>query len=1191
VTFDTNRFTFDHTKDYLGPVMLQGRVQVASDWNEWLAELTRRGQAGMLDTLGRAVYPATTPHAFEITTSGTGSTKKLLIGPGRMYVDGLLVENHGDPGTVAWDPVLAELSNTPQPPPAAGSTAGAIEYTKQLFLPPGTTLPNGDGPYLVYLDTWIRSVDYLNDPDLIDKAIGLDSTGRLQTAWQVRLLPLDGAQNPTCDSIANWAPAPSGGLLTTGTTPTPPSGPCCLTSGSAYTGLENQLYRVEIHKGGPVGAATFKVSRDNGSIVTAVMSIQTVTNSAGVNASQLTVVSLGRDQVLGFAPGNWIELTDDAHEFHLPDCAGELHQIDTIDVAARTITLAGPVLGASFANGNTDPTLHTRIRRWDQTGKVYEADGTTVWWDIDAQASAEIPVPPAGTSLILENGITVTFALSPAGGNFVAGDYWSFAARTADGTVEQLSAAPPAGIHHHYAKLAVVTFSTSTQDCRIPWPQPSGSSTSDCGCCCTVTVKKGESINAAIRKLPAEGGEVCIMPGRYFEHVFIDGRQDVVLRGCGWQTILASPSLANQPATGANDPAPNPPANGPFKAVVTVSSSQHVQLLSFAVEAAGDEIGVLIDGTGVLHAAPDPQDPNAPRDANTARGAANRGNATTTRAAIERRATQDITVEDLVITASRLPAILANRVRLLQIERNRVAMANVRSRWPSVWVCGTEIRVVRNWLGIQSAAVDQEWLPLTVGHDLTAGATSTSTTLTTVAPVPLHPGGLQIAGDSVDVFVLENEIDRAGRNGITLGSVTVVGSDGKPTGGVTGVTVDEPGPCDTTVTLTIPGQPSGGQQGGKVVASGKLLNIEISRNRIRDTGLCGIGPVGFFDLAALTEVISIDNLTIAANTITSTMLGEIADAIGKGEFGYGGICVPDVQNLVVRDNAITNFGANPGDAACGIFVLNGEMVEISRNHVLETRDWVAPRDQAAISGMRGGIVLFLVTPPAIPTSNPYADPNTLKGGLAPSAFLPNLPALRVEHNTVRVALGNALEALGYGPFSIVNNHLASGGRVKVDNRTFAETVQILNVAPSIESQTTASFSNLLNNKEGLSKGARATSSPSCGAILFTNNTCQLEARMSHQRAWASVFILGLDALIFGNNECWVDGPEGTAFADAILLAGTLQVTSNRFQEAAGPAVIVSAVEFGIMNITSLNISTFWLVPLGFNVLSPNNLQV
>ena len=63
------------------------------------------------------------------------------------------------------------------------------------------------------------------------------------------------------------------------------------------------------------GIATFKWSRDNGSVITGVTSIANVTNSAGNPASQLTVQSLGRDQVLGFAPGNWIEILDDAMEF------------------------------------------------------------------------------------------------------------------------------------------------------------------------------------------------------------------------------------------------------------------------------------------------------------------------------------------------------------------------------------------------------------------------------------------------------------------------------------------------------------------------------------------------------------------------------------------------------------------------------------------------------------------------------------------------------------------------------------------------------------------------------------------------------------------------------------------------------------------------------------------------------------
>ena len=45
-----------------------------------------------------------------------------------------------------------------------------------------------------------------------------------------------------------------------------------------------------------------------------------------------------------------------------------------------------------------------------------------------------------------------------------------------------------------------------------------------------------------------------------------------------------------------------------FAAVITVTGSQHVKLLSFAVEAATDEVGILLDGTGKLstHSAVEP---------------------------------------------------------------------------------------------------------------------------------------------------------------------------------------------------------------------------------------------------------------------------------------------------------------------------------------------------------------------------------------------------------------------------------------------------------------------------------------------------------------------------------------------------------------------------------------------------------
>ena len=48
MSFDISRFIFDPWNDYCGVVMEQGRVQLDSDWNEWLAELNRRIRAGAL---------------------------------------------------------------------------------------------------------------------------------------------------------------------------------------------------------------------------------------------------------------------------------------------------------------------------------------------------------------------------------------------------------------------------------------------------------------------------------------------------------------------------------------------------------------------------------------------------------------------------------------------------------------------------------------------------------------------------------------------------------------------------------------------------------------------------------------------------------------------------------------------------------------------------------------------------------------------------------------------------------------------------------------------------------------------------------------------------------------------------------------------------------------------------------------
>src|SRR5262249_19194041 len=125
----------------------------------------------------------------------------------------------------------------------------------------------------------------------------------------------------------------------------------------------------------------------------------------------------------------------------------------------------------------------------------------------------------------------------------------------------------------------------------------------------------------------------------------------------------------------------------------------------------------------------------------------------------------DVTIKDLVLTAATLPAILGQRVRLLHIDESRVAMANVPSMWPAVWVSGIEIHIDRNWVGIQSAANIVEWLPASVAGDLAADANAAGSSTGTLGtagssdkfneaalfvnlPAVRHPGGIQIAGPS-----------------------------------------------------------------------------------------------------------------------------------------------------------------------------------------------------------------------------------------------------------------------------------------------------------------------------------------------------------------------------------------------------------------------------------------------------------
>jgi Family of unknown function (DUF6519) len=201
---------------------------------------------------------------------------------------------------------------------------------------------------------------------------------------------------------------PQRGTMTASTDDTTDLGPCLPSPQAAYRGLENQLYRIEVHQGGPLNQATFKWSRDNGSVLTRIIH---------VNGAVLTVDSLGPDVNLGFAPLQWVEISDDSDEFgQTPDQPGQLRQIKIVDFQHNRVTLTSPAPAVDTTNG------HAKLRRWDHSDPGATEAGL-----------AMAPGGATGTWHSLENGIRVQFASS---NTFQPGDYWLVPARTATGELE-----------------------------------------------------------------------------------------------------------------------------------------------------------------------------------------------------------------------------------------------------------------------------------------------------------------------------------------------------------------------------------------------------------------------------------------------------------------------------------------------------------------------------------------------------------------------------------------------------------------------------------------------------------------------------------------------------------------------------------------------------------------------------------
>jgi uncharacterized protein DUF6519 len=459
---DMSRNTFRPERGYSAVVAQQGRVQVDADTNEQTLIQLYQQRVVLTDLIGPHGGPADAT-GFKIQRlAGPHGLDDLFIGPGRYYVNGILCDAHRPEAGNAVPDEHEPLETAP--PPATWTYWDQPDGFRNPELP-GDRLPT-EFPYLVYLKVWERLVNAAEDPALREVALGSatpDTSARIKVVWQVLALPgselrvsngdapVDAIRHAFDDWAREQSTQPARLAARSRRPANADTDPCLVRPDARYRGPENQLYRVEIHEGGTAAEATFKWSRENGSVSFPVDE---------VDGTWVNLASLGSDDKLDLNVGELVEIVDTGYISRLEPLP--LLRVEELDLPERRVRLsAEPAIGHR-------PELHPFLRRWDQPESSNQPNTP-----IRPMRNGAIPVEE-GRWLRLEDGVEVYFtSTDPSRPAYRTGDHWLIPARTATGDVEwptDPASRPllqaPTGIAVHYAPLAWVAGDQTPADLR-----------------------------------------------------------------------------------------------------------------------------------------------------------------------------------------------------------------------------------------------------------------------------------------------------------------------------------------------------------------------------------------------------------------------------------------------------------------------------------------------------------------------------------------------------------------------------------------------------------------------------------------------------------------------------------------------------------------------------------------------------
>jgi hypothetical protein len=754
----------------------------------------------------------------------------------------------------------------------------------------------------------------------------------------------------------------------------------------------------------------------------------------------------------------------------------------------------------------------------------------------------------------LRDGIRLVFD-PPADRHYRPGDYWIFPVRA--GEIENdenlVNYEVPHGVRYHRVPLAIVEWDPnrntsvggSIHDCRRRFRPLTRLDT-----CCTVTVGDGRtslgdytSIQDAIDALPREGGKVCILPGTYQENIRMVDLRNVTLSGCGMSTRLMSPE--------PEDPdEPSPPA-------IHVVGGQGITVEDFAVRSHPTGVGLLFEGV-------DPAFPESKRAARL----------------------NTVVVSRMLIGGEQESALRIVNGSDILVQDCVISVRDVSSREHAVYVLADDVRIERNRIIVRSRREQRRHTTRTPeAETLLAGAN--------------HLGGIQIGGGSDRVHIAENVITGGRGNGITLGSLMLVDEEDQPIPPERQPDDASVDPCagrdplDLLIAVFVLTLDDGTE--ARWVSAGNLTDVRIEHNHILNMGACGIAIPGFFPLGEIGELVTVEDLSITGNEIRGCLRRttvEIRQDMLNGTMGYGAVTLADTENLMLHDNTIVDNGPSHLEPVCGIYLMHGTGVDISRNRILNNGARAEGDRTAMKPGPRGGVVVTYALAPAIePAVSPQTAVHEEQQGHN------GVPALRVHHNVITAPTGHALRAGALGPVSVTGNQLTSRGpgvRVRgVDlANAIATTVFILNLGLSNEFYLQYLAFNAIRKGSvdaeatGKERRANTTEMPAImgigrllanGNVLFADNQIRFDAMDPEAYSGASsVVILTLDDVGFLDNQCDASLLNDFLFSQVLLFGVSVRASDNRFKEGIANAIF-SAITLGLMNTTTDNQATHCLL--------------